>query len=111
VAAVIIVFRRFTARPRHGALLDVGNKPAPLADPIAKGEVGEAHRIDPVGVEDTSGLVIVDEAPTAAIIDELQMRLTDCLEYLFGREALQRMELPPASRLPSERRGVDESEA
>jgi hypothetical protein len=94
VAAVIIVFR-FTAASRHRALLDVGNKSAPLADPIAKGEVGEAHRVDPVGVEDASGLVIVDEAPTAVSIDQLQMRLADCLEYLFGREALQRIKLRP----------------
>ena len=94
MAAVIIVFR-FTAASRHRALLDVGNKSAPLADPIAKGEVGEAHRVDPVGVEDASGLVTVDEAPTAVSIDQLQMRLADCLEYLFGREALQRIKLRP----------------
>jgi hypothetical protein len=71
----------------------------PFRDPIAKGKVVQAHRIDVVGLEDASGLVIIDEAPIPAGIDEPQMRLADGLENLFGHEALQRTELSPTSDL------------
>ena len=49
----------------------------PFRDPIAKGKAVQAHRVDVVGLEDASGLVIIDEAPIAAGIDEPQMRLAD----------------------------------
>ena len=71
----------------------------PFRDPIAKGKAVQAHRADVLGLEDASGLVIIDEAPIAAGIDELQMRLADGFENLFGRDALQKLELPSTSDL------------
>jgi hypothetical protein len=73
--------------PGYPTFLDTSNKPAPFRDPIAKGKVVQAQRVDAVGVEDASGLVVIDEAPMAAGIDELQMRLADGLKDLFSRES------------------------